>query len=44
MTQAHRKKFDEGIYVAEHHRDLPMLATGGADGILKIFEVAEASF
>jgi len=38
---AHKKKFDEGIHTVMHHKTMPYLATGGADGHVKIFTCFE---
>jgi striatin 1/3/4 len=40
-TPAHKKKFDEAIHTVTHHDKLPLLATGGADGIVKIFQYCD---
>eukprot|EP00465_Bigelowiella_longifila_P010701 CAMPEP_0185275420 /NCGR_PEP_ID=MMETSP1359-20130426/53961_1 /TAXON_ID=552665 /ORGANISM="Bigelowiella longifila, Strain CCMP242" /LENGTH=157 /DNA_ID=CAMNT_0027868761 /DNA_START=252 /DNA_END=725 /DNA_ORIENTATION=+ len=33
----HRKKYDEAIHCVAHHRHSPLLASGGADSIVKVF-------
>ena len=37
---AHRRKYDESVMALSHHSGLPLLASGGADGIVKVFETA----
>lgn len=34
---AHRKKFDESIFSVAFHSSRPLLASAGADGIVKVF-------
>jgi len=33
----HRKKFDEAIHCVKHHPKLPLMASGGADSVVKVF-------
>mmetsp|Transcript_10129 Transcript_10129/g.16305 ORF Transcript_10129/g.16305 Transcript_10129/m.16305 type:complete len:209 (+) Transcript_10129:1028-1654(+) len=33
----HRKKYDEAIHCVAHHRQSPLLASGGADSVVKVF-------
>lgn len=35
---AHRKKWDEGVTALAFHHTLPVFCTGGADGVVKVFE------
>jgi striatin 1/3/4 len=37
---AHRKKFDESVNVVLRHPTLPLLASGGADALVKIFKTS----
>ena len=37
---AHRRKYDESVMALSHHGALPLLASSGADGIIKVFETA----
>jgi len=37
---AHRKKFDEAVFSIVQHPIYPYVASGGADGIIKIYESA----
>ena len=37
-TPCHRKKFDESVNVVVKHPNLPILATGGADSLIKVFQ------
>ena len=34
---AHRKKFDEGVTALAFHPSLPEFASGGGDGVVKVF-------
>lgn len=35
---AHRKKYDEAVHTIAHHPSLPLMASGGADSLVKLFE------
>lgn len=35
---AHRKKYDEAVHAVANHPTLPLLASGGADSLVKLFE------
>lgn len=39
--QAHRKKYNEGVLNVISHSDGNLLASGGADSVIKIFSVNE---
>lgn len=38
---AHRKKYDEGVFSIAQHPNLPLLASGGADSLVKLFSSSE---
>eukprot|EP00479_Gromia_sphaerica_P002892 TRINITY_DN13376_c0_g1_i1.p1 TRINITY_DN13376_c0_g1~~TRINITY_DN13376_c0_g1_i1.p1 ORF type:complete len:135 (+),score=17.35 TRINITY_DN13376_c0_g1_i1:25-429(+) len=35
--QTHRRKHDEGIHCVSHHPTLPLLATGGGDSVVRVY-------
>jgi striatin 1/3/4 len=37
-VQSHRQKYDEGIYCVDFHPRLDLLATGGADACIKVYQ------
>ncbi|CAG9334003.1 unnamed protein product [Blepharisma stoltei] len=38
---AHRKKYDEGVFSIAQHQNLPILASGGADSLVKLYNMSE---
>jgi len=36
---SHKKKYDEGVLAMQLHPTMPVLATGGADSIVQVFEM-----
>lgn len=42
ISKAHQQKFDEGVQCLAMHPTMPFLASGGADQLIKIYEVFTA--